>query len=111
MCFWTSFAHGQEITFKHIGTREGLSQSSVSSIVQDPLGRIWMGTRDGLNLYDGSSIKTFRPIRGDSTSLLGHFITKIVEDGEYLWVISRSGLSRLHIKSQRFDRFPLEGQN
>lgn len=110
LCFGSYFTKGQEITFKHIGTREGLSQSSVSSIVQDPLGRIWMGTRDGLNLYDGSSIKAFRPIRGDSTSLLGHFITKIVEDGEYLWVISRSGLSRLHIKTQRFERFPIIGQ-
>lgn len=104
-------AKGQEISFKHIGTQEGLSQSSVSSIVQDTIGRIWMGTRNGLNLFDGSFIKSFHPIRGDSTSLYGHFITDIVKDGEYLWVISKSGISRLRTSSQRFDRFEAEGQN
>lgn len=111
LCGGSFIVNGQEISFKHIGTQEGLSQSSVSSVVQDSIGRIWMGTRDGLNLFDGASIKAFRPIRGDSVSLLGHFITEIIEDDDYLWIISRSGLSCMHIKSQRFERFHIGGQN
>ena len=39
--------------FKHLGKAEGLSQVSVLSICQDELGRMWFGTIEGLNCYDG----------------------------------------------------------
>lgn len=103
--------HAQEITFQHIGTNEGLSQNSVSSIVQDSTERMWIGTRDGLNIFDGTSFKTLRPLRGDSTSLLGHFITKIVKEDQFLWVITKNGLSRLDIKTLKFKQFPVGNCN
>ena len=47
--------------FKHIGIAEGLSQLSVMSIHQDQLGRMWFGTEEGLNMYDGQRMKIFKP--------------------------------------------------
>ncbi len=41
------------IEFKTLSVNDGLSQSTVLALAQDPLGRIWMGTQDGLNCYDG----------------------------------------------------------
>ncbi|WP_294628587.1 two-component regulator propeller domain-containing protein [uncultured Bacteroides sp.] len=38
--------------FKHIGLSEGLTQPSVLSIYQDELGRMWFGTREGINRYE-----------------------------------------------------------
>ena len=35
--------------FKHIGLSEGLTQPSVMAIYQDRLGRMWFGTREGIN--------------------------------------------------------------
>ena len=40
--------------FKHIGREEGLSQSSVMAIYQDKLGRMWFGTREGVNIYNST---------------------------------------------------------
>lgn len=46
--------------FKHIGLTEGLSQPSVMSIYQDTLGRMWLGTREGVNVYDGNNIVSYK---------------------------------------------------
>lgn len=66
--------------FKHLSTSDGLSQSSVIAIEQDNLGRIWLGTRDGLNLYDGKEFRVYRNIALDSTSISNSDILAIKED-------------------------------
>ncbi|SFS89676.1 Signal transduction histidine kinase [Porphyromonadaceae bacterium NLAE-zl-C104] len=47
--------------FKHIGMGEGLSQTSVMSIHQDILGRMWFGTREGITIYDGNNTIVYKP--------------------------------------------------
>lgn len=51
--------------FKHLGMKEGLSQLSVLSIYQDELGRMWFGTREGVNVYDGKRISVYKPWSAD----------------------------------------------
>ncbi|MCC8153267.1 MAG: hypothetical protein LIP01_03050, partial [Tannerellaceae bacterium] len=43
-----------------IGTQDGLSQLSVMSIYQDEIGRMWFGTLEGLNMYNGKDITVFK---------------------------------------------------
>ena len=43
----------ENIRFERISVNEGLSQADVKSMVQDRFGFLWIGTRDGLNKYDG----------------------------------------------------------
>ena len=45
--------------FKHIGREEGLSQSSVMAIYQDKLGRMWFGTREGVNIYNSDRMTVY----------------------------------------------------
>lgn len=99
----------QKIAFEYLGLREGLSQVSVTALMQDEIGRIWIGTRDGLNVYDGDKIKVFRTIRGDSTSILGHNIREIKGDGQYIWTASYNGVSRLNTQTLEFEQFPFDG--
>jgi ligand-binding sensor domain-containing protein len=40
-------------TWREIGTREGLPQSTVYAMAQDRDGYIWAGTEDGVARYDG----------------------------------------------------------
>ncbi|TGV01849.1 hybrid sensor histidine kinase/response regulator transcription factor [Flavivirga rizhaonensis] len=76
------FAKSQDFSndFDKLNTRNGLSQSDVRAIYQDSIGYIWIGTYDGLNRYDGYSIKTFRRILSNPNSLRSNLISCITED-------------------------------
>ena len=69
-----SLAQNDLVLFKHITTNNGLSQSTISSIAQDDDGFMWFGTHDGLNRYDGKSIKVYRNIPSNPKSLSHNFI-------------------------------------
>jgi hypothetical protein len=45
--------------FIHYTIRDGLSSDIVSSITQDAMGYIWIGTHDGLNRFDGNHFETY----------------------------------------------------
>lgn len=78
--------------FNHYTTEDGLSQSSVFSIVQDEVGFMWFATEDGLNKFDGNKFTVYRPIENDSTSLVDLGIRKIYKDRtNKLWVLSLRG--------------------
>ena len=73
--------------FTQISSKDGLSQNTVRSILQDKQGFIWAGTLDGLNRYDGYQIITFKPQRGNKNSLADHRIKEMFEDRDgYLWI-------------------------
>lgn len=84
----------EEIPVQILGPENGLSQSSVLSIHQDSMGFIWIGTRDGLNEYNGNSIKIKRNIIGDSLSIAGNIINDIKDDSDgNIWVAHNEGIS------------------
>lgn len=89
--------------FKHVGAESELSQSWVTSIRQDYLGFIWIGTTDGLYRYDGNNIKSYRNISGDTLSLSGNNISSVFEDKENnLWIASSRGISRYNRDRDKF---------
>jgi ligand-binding sensor domain-containing protein len=51
----------ENIRFDRISVNEGLSQSDVRCMVQDRFGFLWIGTRDGLNKYDGLVFRKYGP--------------------------------------------------
>ena len=56
----TANLHSQNITFNHLTTDDGLSQFSVNSLYIDENGILWIGTREGLNRYNGNDIQTYK---------------------------------------------------
>ncbi|MDJ0839669.1 MAG: ATP-binding protein [Acidobacteriota bacterium] len=78
-----------------ITTGDGLSSDIVSGILQDHVGFMWFGTKDGLNRYDGHNMKVFRHDAENPNSLCHDYIFTLMEDGRgMLWVGTRDGLSR-----------------
>jgi ligand-binding sensor domain-containing protein/signal transduction histidine kinase len=70
-----------------------LSSPSVLSVECDRKGFLWIGTQDGLNRFDGISVKHYRGKTrlGQSISYINH----IQEDPEgFLWLTSHEGLIR-----------------
>lgn len=84
----------ENIRIQLLDPEKGLSQSSVLSIHQDSLGFIWIGTRDGLNEYNGNNIKVYRHVLGDSSSIAGNHINDI-ENGNNgnIWIAHNKGVS------------------
>ena len=83
-----------------------LSQSTVSSIVQDDKGFMWFGTWDGLNRYDGYNFTVFRHDPDDPDSLSSSNIAFLFEDrGGALWMGTDNGLNRLDRTEGKFIRY------
>ncbi len=57
------------IKFDRLTAEDGLSNIQVRGITQDNYGFLWFGTANGLNRYDGSSIKVYRLDPDDPNSL------------------------------------------
>lgn len=85
---------------------DGLSQISVEDIFQDSNGYIWIGTRDGLNRYNGHEIKVYRKNKKDENSLSGNSITVIKEDFKgNIWVGTSTGLNKINISNNSVTRY------
>ncbi len=91
------------MSFKHLTLDDGLSQSTINCILQDRKGFIWLGTRGGLNRYDGTNFKIFLHNPSDSTSLSNNIIYALHEDGQgRIWVGTQDGLSIFDHSTQSF---------
>lgn len=100
-----SVAHAAPLTlrFTHLGVEQGLTQESVTSIEQDQLGHMWLGTQAGLNRYDGYRLTLFKNDPANPLSLQDNYIQALHEDAAgQLWVGTRSGLDRYDAASQAF---------
>ena len=57
--FLAGSAQLTSFNFHHLTTANGLSNSTIRSIAQDKYGFIWIGTLNGLNIFNGYSVKSF----------------------------------------------------
>lgn len=48
-----------QYNFRHIDSSDGLSANNVKCILHDSLGFMWFGTKNGLNRYDGSTLRVY----------------------------------------------------
>ena len=95
------------VRFERLSIEHGLSQNTVTSILQDSRGFIWFGTRDGLNRYDGYEFKVFRHNSKQPDSISDNFIWSLFEDSSgVLWVgTGTGGLNRYNPLSESFSHF------
>lgn len=85
------------VVFRHMTIEEGLSQNAVYALLQDRQGFVWIGTKDGLNRYDGYAFEVFRHDPFDPATLSSSYVTALLEDTRgHLWVGTQDGgLNRL----------------
>jgi signal transduction histidine kinase/ligand-binding sensor domain-containing protein len=102
-----NFCFAQEnIRFERISVNEGLSQSDVKSFVQDKFGFLWVGTRDGLNKYDGVEFRKYTRNKNDSTSLYFNKILDLEIDlSGNIWISSTGGISIYDYRKDNFQNF------
>jgi len=97
---------GQSLRAVNISPENGLSNSWVSSILQDHEGFMWFGTWNGLNRYDGYNFKVFKPVPADSQSLSNNVVRALCEDNQgNIWVGTENGLNWYDANTDKFLRF------
>ena len=90
---------------KQIGIEEGLSQPTVSTVVPDNHGNIWIGTRFGLNRYRNGHIKRYIDNNGDAPVITGNQVGFLYMDSlQRLWVSTDLGLSLYSETRDVFER-------
>lgn len=107
------FAQNKPIHFKKLSRDNGLSSNNVNCIFQDKKGFIWLGTRIGLNRYDGTNVIAFRNNEKDPSSLSNNYVTGIVEDNSgAIWVSTAGGgLDRFDRNKGKFEAFKHSDKN
>ena len=100
--------NSSRIHFKRLSVNDGMSQSTVLALTQDHNGKIWVGTMDGLNWYDGYRFAPFHKDLNDSTSLSNSHIYSLYTDADgTVWVGTLTGLSRYNIVGNNFTNYTL----
>jgi signal transduction histidine kinase/CheY-like chemotaxis protein/ligand-binding sensor domain-containing protein len=63
---------------------------------------MWFGTYDGLNLYNGKEVITFRFEYDNPNSLSGNLIHNIIAAGkDHLWITTQLGLDKFSLKERK----------
>ncbi|HEY69580.1 MAG TPA: response regulator [Anaerolineae bacterium] len=96
-----------EIAFTNLSIADGLSQSVVTSMIQDSRGFMWFGTQEGLNRFDGHEFVIFKHEGDDPSSLSDNFILSLLEDRSgNLWIgTNGGGLNRYQRATESFIRY------
>ena len=85
----------------------GLSHNSVLCLAQDKSGLIWIGTRDGLNRFNGIDYTIYKHNFDDKGSISNNQINCLYETraGD-LWIGTAYGLSRFKSDCECFEEEP-----
>lgn len=104
---WQSALGQSEIRFEHLTVDDGLSQSSISSLIQDRAGYLWISTLDGLNRYDGSSFKVYRSTTTKNSIPENYIYRLFLDEEENMWVSYSGGISKYNPISDNFINYPI----
>ena len=93
--------------FQRLSTQDGLSSNLVQCMLQDQRGFMWIGTREGLNRYDGKDFKVYRYEAKNPNSLSHNHIRLLYEDSQgNIWVgTAQGGVNRLNPFTEEITRF------
>lgn len=69
------------LLFKHLEMKDNLTHYSVISLYQDAHGLIWMGTRNGVSVYDGNEMHQFHHLSDDPHSIMSNYVRGITGNG------------------------------
>lgn len=100
LCLMILSLNSEAKQFKTISSREGLSNNAILSMHQDNKGHLYLGTMDGLNIWNGNTIEIFSSADGKNI-FFGNKIRHIIPGSdEKLYLLTTYGLAVLDIQTR-----------
>ena len=89
---WALSSKAQTHSFSHLNTSNGLSENNVQSVAIDKNGFLWIGTIDGLNVYDGYSVTVYK--KEDQPEMAANNVIHLTCDSRNrIWMGTWEGVS------------------
>ena len=96
------------IVVKPFDFLNNLSTNEIAVMHQDSRGYIWIGTSDGVSLYDGYGVLEFRNGLNSPNLLPSNDISHLSSDDDRVWIGTPKGLALLDRKTYSITPFPHE---
>lgn len=99
-------ANASELIFYNLTASDGLSQTSINCIYQDSSDYIWIGTKNGLNRYNGYEFEIYNKGFREKRNIIDSQIICLNEDkNNNLWVGTLDGLSKINLKTDEITNY------
>jgi ligand-binding sensor domain-containing protein len=108
MCLLAAFnVCAQNLSFSHLNTSNGLLSDMRMQITEDRLGRLWLATDEGINVFDGYEVAGYTQF--DHSGVGHNRITSIFCDKRgTVWIGNPAGLQYKKENSNVFIRIPID---
>jgi signal transduction histidine kinase/ligand-binding sensor domain-containing protein len=98
-----------QYNFKQLNVQNGLVQNIVYYFLQDNRGYMWLGTHNGLTMFNGTSTSNFLHDDQNNNSLASNFITRILEDSaNNLWIGNEKGIDLYNTSKKTFSHYGVD---
>lgn len=95
-----------DFRFAHITNNEGISQQHITSMMQDDKGLMWIGTKNGLCVYNGYEIKRYFNNKKNANSLNHNFVRSVFQDSQKrIWIGTEKGVCSYLPHFDAFQRY------
>lgn len=93
--------------FQQFDNRHGLSNSAINIVFQDKDQLLWVGTWDGLNMYDGTDFRIFNYNSENQGGGIGNNVIQDVREDKIgnIWISTIGGITRFEKPSGKFYRY------
>ncbi len=86
-----SIVLSQIIPFQSYSVRDGLLSNGIHTIFQDSQGYLWVGTRDGLSVFDGWTFTNYTTIDGLPPGSIRQILEDRAASHKTLWILTSGG--------------------
>lgn len=85
LCLYSTSGFTQDIfqfeglVFERFSRESGLSHNRIHDILEDSQGFLWIATTNGLNVFDGTSMKVYKDYLNEGNTFKGRHVTAVLE--------------------------------
>lgn len=95
------YGRAQHFAFKHISTADGLLSDLRLVMTEDRMGRLWIASDEGINVFDGSGLISYS--QPDNSGLISNYIQRIYCDRRgTIWIKGSNGIQYKKEADTRF---------